>query len=297
MEIGQKIRQIRLSRGLTQSALCGDVITRNMLSLIENGSASPSVRTLLYIAEKLDVPAGYLISDDNIDAESEYLKLHIIGNVRSALKRKDYARCISLCESSIQDFDDEINFILSECYTNLAEEAYKAGYFTSSRENISKAIKNSDATIYNTAEIKHRCSILSELMNDAEGKAPPPVSLFKFNEDDNYLPIKAYIRACDMISNGKIDEAVMLMEECGISEKSGILYDHLKIKMAIANEEYQTSADALTSLLKKNPQSLSAYMQYKIYDDIELCCKQTGDYKSAYEYSTKKLNLMALSKK
>ena len=38
MELGEKLRQARLEAGLTQRQLCGDQITRNMLSLIENGA-------------------------------------------------------------------------------------------------------------------------------------------------------------------------------------------------------------------------------------------------------------------
>ena len=46
MELGEKIRQARLDAGMSQRQLCGDEITRNMLSLIENGSAKPSMKTL-----------------------------------------------------------------------------------------------------------------------------------------------------------------------------------------------------------------------------------------------------------
>ena len=34
--VGEKIRDLRLSRGMTQKELAGESVTRNMLSLIEN---------------------------------------------------------------------------------------------------------------------------------------------------------------------------------------------------------------------------------------------------------------------
>ena len=43
MELGEKLRLTRLEAGLSQRALCGDEITRNMLSRIENGAARPSM--------------------------------------------------------------------------------------------------------------------------------------------------------------------------------------------------------------------------------------------------------------
>ena len=42
MTLGQKIREARQSKGMTQKELVGDYITRNMLSKIENDSAIPS---------------------------------------------------------------------------------------------------------------------------------------------------------------------------------------------------------------------------------------------------------------
>ena len=62
MEIGEKIKTLRNQRRMTQTALAGDQITRNMLSLIENGSALPSLSTILYLAERLDIPAGTDVS-------------------------------------------------------------------------------------------------------------------------------------------------------------------------------------------------------------------------------------------
>ena len=63
MTLGQKIKEARLSRGMTQKELVGDYITRNMLSKIENDSATPSVRTLEYLAGALGLPTGYFLSD------------------------------------------------------------------------------------------------------------------------------------------------------------------------------------------------------------------------------------------
>ena len=39
VEMGELLRQARLEAGLTQRELCGERITRNMLSQIENGAA------------------------------------------------------------------------------------------------------------------------------------------------------------------------------------------------------------------------------------------------------------------
>ncbi len=63
MSLGEKLRQARLEAGLSQRALCGDAITRNMLSQIENGSAKPSMTTLQYLAGRLQKPVSYFLEE------------------------------------------------------------------------------------------------------------------------------------------------------------------------------------------------------------------------------------------
>ena len=45
MNIGEKIKELRMRRRMTQADLAGDTVSRNMVSLIENGSALPSLQT------------------------------------------------------------------------------------------------------------------------------------------------------------------------------------------------------------------------------------------------------------
>ena len=65
MTLGQKLKQTRLARGMTQSQVVGDRITRNMLSQIENDLASPSVGTLEYLASVLNVRLSWLLADEH----------------------------------------------------------------------------------------------------------------------------------------------------------------------------------------------------------------------------------------
>ena len=67
MNLGEKIKAARLERHMTQKDVVGDYITRNMLSKIENGSATPSVKTLEYLAGALGLPAGYFMNDSTGD--------------------------------------------------------------------------------------------------------------------------------------------------------------------------------------------------------------------------------------
>lgn len=94
MELGARIRQARLDAGLSQRQLCGDGITRNMLSLIENGAASPSMGTLRYLAGRLNKPLRYFLEEDAPEEESLGHSWQLLYKARSAIdgERYEYAR-------------------------------------------------------------------------------------------------------------------------------------------------------------------------------------------------------------
>lgn len=64
-ELGQKIKQLRREKKLTQEALAGERLTKGMLSLIENGKAQPSMESLHYIADRLEVEVSQLLKDNS----------------------------------------------------------------------------------------------------------------------------------------------------------------------------------------------------------------------------------------
>ena len=89
MTLGEKIRQVRLERGLTQKQLAGDRITRNQLSQIENDLAQPSMRTLEYLAAGLGVDAGWLMTQEDGDAAQARLT-----EARDLFREGRWAECM-----------------------------------------------------------------------------------------------------------------------------------------------------------------------------------------------------------
>ena len=81
MTLGQRIREARLDRGLTQQELVGECITRNMLSKIENDSATPSVRTLEYLSERLGLSPGEFLSSDLSSSEDIFSYLEKLKGI------------------------------------------------------------------------------------------------------------------------------------------------------------------------------------------------------------------------
>lgn len=92
MELGEKLRLARLEAGLTQRQLCGDVITRNMLSQIESGKAGPSVNTLQYLAQRLGKPVGYFLEEDTVVSAN----MELMRQAREAYAARDHEAVLRL---------------------------------------------------------------------------------------------------------------------------------------------------------------------------------------------------------
>ncbi|KAA0761246.1 helix-turn-helix transcriptional regulator [Bacillus sp. SH5-2] len=63
--LGEKIKALRKEKKLTQTELAGSALTKSMLSQIENGKATPSMKTLQYIADKLECETSFLLEEDD----------------------------------------------------------------------------------------------------------------------------------------------------------------------------------------------------------------------------------------
>ncbi|KGP90537.1 hypothetical protein N780_03805 [Pontibacillus chungwhensis BH030062] len=61
--LGERIKTLRKKKRLTLQGLAGEHMTKGMVSLIENDKAKPSMESLHYIAEQLDVTVNELLEE------------------------------------------------------------------------------------------------------------------------------------------------------------------------------------------------------------------------------------------
>ena len=58
--LGARLRQLRVSAGLTQSELAGDRCSKEYLSQIERGKTRPTGEMLAWLADRLGIDASFL---------------------------------------------------------------------------------------------------------------------------------------------------------------------------------------------------------------------------------------------
>ena len=64
--LGKKIKSLRKELGLKQEELTCDILSRTMLSKIENDKVTPSIYQLNHISKKLGYSVDYFLQTDSL---------------------------------------------------------------------------------------------------------------------------------------------------------------------------------------------------------------------------------------
>lgn len=123
-ERGKRLKEARIAKKMTQSEVVGDFITRNMLSQIESGNATPSVKTLEYLADKLDIPITSLMPKNEAAAHCEQLAgAERLIRAKSLFLEGQYEDAAELIEFEEDqgDFYDEFCILSAKCFYKIAE--------------------------------------------------------------------------------------------------------------------------------------------------------------------------------
>ena len=285
MTIGEKIKALRTERAMTQTELAGDHITRNMLSLIESGSAQPSLATIQHITKKLDIPAGYLLADD--EGEYIYKKNMSISRIRQALGAREFAICREICTDIMTDaHDDELLLILAECSLGIAKEAFLEGRLKTACAEFDRACEYAEQTVYNSERIKAEAVVYCAYMLD--------ISPSLYSECEAYGALKPMAVSDPFCRYALVLEALgrditATAEEYAASGE--LLSHHVSAKLKMKKGEYAAAQRELLGILNSD-ESVSTAVMYDIFRELEQCCRETDDFKGAYEYSGAKVVML-----
>lgn len=289
MQIGEKIKRLRTAKLMTQSQLVGTEITRNMLSRIENGAAQPSMATVEYIAERLNVSVGFLLADEA--DEILYFKFADINNIKTAYANKDYALCREMCINS-EWSDDELNLIFAESTAYVAIEEFSHGNLRRAAELFDEAIECCDKTVYSTSYLLSRIKCYFDYMSFIS----PTLDSNESYEGIDTLPIVSdgfcLYSYLFLYGEAKGYRNIPLMDKAlDILGKSSYEF-HIRAKLLIEEGRFQEGYEVLHTLLFCDNGELPEPMLYFVLGDIELCCKEIDDFKGAYDFSKSKIELM-----
>src|SRR5438132_7983781 len=114
LRLGERLRQLRVAAGMTQTDLAGDRFSKEYVSQIERGKTRPTEETIKWIANRLGVDAGFLANGVSADER---------GRVDSALARADALLEARRNDEALEEFENIRAAVLA---TGLAELEVRA---------------------------------------------------------------------------------------------------------------------------------------------------------------------------
>lgn len=272
---------------MTQAELAGSQITRNMLSCIENGTAQPSLSTIVYIAGRLNVPVGFLLAEEG--DEIVYQKMNSLANIKRAFKTEDWTGCRSLCKSSCPEPDDEIRLLLAVCDMEIARDAFRHGKLRLCCRFFDEALRYADECLYPLPQIAAQAAVYFSYM---ERRISPMLASDVLEERQGATviadtPFAEYVRALDALEDGAPEAA----ERFSAPEKDRFLENHLRAKCEMQRGMYREAKAMLLRLLN-GEDPLNEVGLYAVLCDLEVCCRETEDFKGAYRYTNEKVQLL-----
>lgn len=288
-DIGEKIKRLRLQRNMTQADLAGDQITRNMLSRVENGAALPSLPTVWYLADRLDVPAGFLLAEG--DDDRIWRKMSRIDSIRRLLAAKNYRVCLDVClDGAEQDeTDDEIDLIKAQCSLALAMEAFEHGRLHECCAMLDEAVEYADRTVYDASSIRATAKVCFRFMHRLSALLYSEVLT---DTDDLWMggntAFCRYVLACESMEAGETRWIESYLHSADASDGWTMLF---RARLAVRGGDY-LEARHLLELVLRSDHTGGEVQIYCAFCELEICCRELGDFKGAYEYSQNKMALL-----
>ena len=263
MTLGEKLRQARLEAGLSQRQLCGEEVTRNMLSQIENGSAKPSMATLSYFAARLGKSVSFFLEEEAVCSPNQ----EIMTAARAAFLQEDGGRILALLEAYRAPdpvFDMEAA-LLRRLGTLLAaktamekgqsaraaqlleEESWEDGYCTESLE-------------------RQRLLMLMQAR---------PKQMGRICQQLQPLDGELLLRSQAALEDGDLRRCLRLLEAA--QDQDAPMWNFLRGQLYAKERSYASAAQCLRRAEAEFPE--------KCVPLLEICYRELGDFRQAYYYA------------
>lgn len=264
MELGEKLKTARLEAGLSQRQLAGDMITRNMLSRIENGAARPSMDTLAYLSQRLGKSIAWFLESEAVTSPNQ----DVMTQARDAWEAGDWetaAAVLAAYRGPDPVFQREWELLHRLTELSRAEAAAASG-----RDRLALRLLESLGPMesgYCAGELeRRRLLLLGTLRPGADVCSALPA-----------LDRELLLRAGDALNRGDLNRAAQLLDAAENREEPRWLYLRGQVHMAAG--EYREAAAVLLQAEAAYPRECAA--------GLERCFRELGDYERAYHYACK----------
>lgn len=269
MTLGEKIKQARLEAGLSQRQLCGETVTRNMLSQIENGSARPSMATLAYFAAQLGKPVSYFLEEDAVLSPNQALMRQareavLAGNGAAAMEiLADY-------RAPDDTFDAEAQLLRRLAVLDAAQRAIEKGQDAYAAELLEKPEGTEEGYCAQALE-RQRLLLLAQVWPQQRGQICEMLPSI-----DEELLLRAR-RALDM---GELDRSESLLGAA--QDQKSAQWNFLRGEAHLARRQLEEAVSCYKRAEEAYPEKTARRLEY--------CYRELEDFKQAYFYACRLRN-------
>jgi transcriptional regulator with XRE-family HTH domain len=265
MELGQKLKQARLEANLSQRQLCDGIVTRNMLSQIENGAAHPSMDTLRHFAARLGKSISYFLEDEAVTSPNQT----VMEAARTHFKSSDFAGVLGALEdyrSPDPIFDEEFYLLLALSRMALARDAIRENRLPYGESLLEQAAEAGTHTAYFTPALeRERLLLLAQTTATVE-----------LATDDRELLLRAEIA----LRQGDFRRCLQILDAA--EDPSAPKWHLLRGEACFAAGNYDSAVHHLTLAEESYPNQTVA--------KLEICYRELKIFEKAYEYACKQRN-------
>lgn len=265
--LGQRLKQARIEAGLSQRQLCGEEITRNMLSQIESEKARPSMQTLTYLAQKLGRPVSWFLEEEAVSSPNQ----QIMAAARHSYAQGQYLQCLEQLETYRDRdplFDQEQWILRALSLLALARQAIRDGKTIYAQSLLEKAAQAGQQTLYYTPALERERLLL--LYQTQQSSAEEIVSRLPSNDEELLLRAQAALDRQDYDRCGAMLSAAQLRNA---------RWYYLSGQALMGQEQYAQAAEHFLRAEENYPLPCARA--------LEACYRELEDYKMAYHYACK----------
>ena len=293
MTLGQKIREIRLHLQMTQKELAGDFITRNMLSQIENDQATPSMKTMEYLAKQLGKSVGYFMDENHKDLSLS----NIIVELMALNEEKNYVASVKIIEEQIvQNPIIMRSKMMMDLYMNsymyLGNQYMREGAYEKAKAAYEKILRYenellmvSDIYLYKVyAQLAEVCGYLLDidLAKTYHKKSKDLVNKILASREVQTM----YLKLIEADYDGIIEDSSKV-EVVDYDNYSLARYNRVLGSAFMNKGHYEKAIDHLEKSIAIYSDASCYSIVSMIYEELSKCYSELEDYKKAYDYLQK----------
>ena len=262
--MGEKLKQARLEAGLSQRQLCGEEITRNMLSQIENGSARPSMATLRYLASRLGKSVSYFLEEDAVTSPNQTV-MERARAARIAGDSRAVAAALEEYRAPDPVFDAERELLHRMAVLGMAREAAEAGkepYAAQLLEQMGPIREGYCAEDLERRRLLLLGGVQPRLRREVCDRLP--------DLDEELL-----LRASGELDRGRLDRCAQLLEAA--EDKQTPHWNFLRGEVYMEHRRYKVAVKCFQAAETEYPRACAAR--------LERCYRELGNFERAYFYA------------